>query len=198
MPKPLSSQTNTIGTGRPRKAVARAVLIAPAAVEWLADASPNEHTTTASDGHSQSTPRRWARCSAIDKPTALGRCEAMVEVCGMTARSGCPNTLCRPPAIGSSASPISPCSTSRIGVDPGTCWPWPRRSHPSGSAAEPDRSREQPLRPWHCSRGRPNRWCRSRGPPAATRAPRSPGAGWSPAPRRASTTTPTCQTLGRL
>src|SRR4029453_1005817 len=121
VPKPLSSQTKSIGTGRPRNAVASAVLIAPTALEWFAEASPKEHSTTASSGHSQSTLSRCARCSAIARPTDLGRCEAMVEVCGMTARSGCPNTLCRPPAIGSSASPISPCSTSRIGVDPGTC-----------------------------------------------------------------------------
>src|SRR5512133_2340663 len=80
MPKPLSSQTSSIGTGKPRKAVARAVLIAPAAVEWLADASPNEHTTTASSGHSHSTLSRCARCNAIAKPTALGRWEATVEV----------------------------------------------------------------------------------------------------------------------
>src|SRR5512133_3308614 len=73
MPKSLSSQTNRIGTGRPRKAVASAVLIAPAAVEWLADASPNEHTTTASSGHPDSTLIRCARCSAIARPTALGR-----------------------------------------------------------------------------------------------------------------------------
>src|SRR5215218_11176466 len=55
MPRPLSSQTNRIGTGSPRYAVASAALIAPAAVEWFAEASPNEHSTTASSGHSQST-----------------------------------------------------------------------------------------------------------------------------------------------
>ena len=98
------------------------MLIAPTAVEWLAEASPKEHTTTASAGHSQATPSRYARCRAMASPTDRGRCEAMVEVCGMIARSGCPNTLCRPPAIGSSANAISPCSTSRTGVDPGTCW----------------------------------------------------------------------------
>src|SRR3954464_4288026 len=83
MPKPLSSQTNRIGTGRPRKAVASAVLIAPAAGEWLTDASPNEPPTTASAGHWQSTSSRCARCSAIARPTALGRWDAMVDVWGM-------------------------------------------------------------------------------------------------------------------
>src|SRR5262245_37439069 len=88
MPRPLSSQTKRIGTGRPRNAVASAVLIAPAALEWFAEASPKEHSTTASAGHSQSTLSRWARCSAIARPTDRGRCEAIVEVCGMMARSG--------------------------------------------------------------------------------------------------------------
>ena len=44
----------------------------------------------------------------------------MVEVWGMIASSPWPNTLCRPPAIGSSAAPSSPCRTSRTGVEPGT------------------------------------------------------------------------------
>ena len=50
MPSPLSSQTNRIGTGSSRYAAFRAVLIAPTAVEWLAEASPKEQTTTASSG----------------------------------------------------------------------------------------------------------------------------------------------------
>jgi len=38
---------------------------------------------------------------------------AIVEVDGMTARSGWPNTLCRPPATGSSTAAVSPSATSR-------------------------------------------------------------------------------------
>ena len=121
MPRPLSSQRNSNGTGSPRKDALTAALIAPAAVEWFAEASPNEHTTTLSAGHSDATPSRSARGSDRANPTARGRWEAMVEVCGMMLRPGCPNTLCRPPAIGSSAAPSSPCSTSRTGVEPGTC-----------------------------------------------------------------------------
>ena len=49
-------------------------------------------------------------------PIARGRCEAIVDVCGMTARSAWPNTLWRPPAIGSSADASSPSSTSRDAV----------------------------------------------------------------------------------
>ena len=97
-----------------------ALLIAPVAVEWFAEASPNEHTTTLSGGHSDVTPSRSARDRDSASPTARGRCEAMVEVWGMIASSPCPNTLCRPPAIGSSAAPSSPCRTSRTGVEPGT------------------------------------------------------------------------------
>ena len=64
-----------------------ALLIAPAAVEWFAEASPNEHTTTLSTGHSDDTPSRCARDRDRASPTARGRWEAMVEVCGMTASS---------------------------------------------------------------------------------------------------------------
>ena len=39
----------------------------------------------------------------------------MVEVCGITARSAWPKTLCRPPAIGSSAAATRPSRTSRSG-----------------------------------------------------------------------------------
>src|SRR4029453_7452092 len=82
MPKPLSSQTKSIGTGRPRNAVASAVLIAPTALEWFAERAPKEHSTRASSGHSQSTLSRGARCSEIASPTALGRCEARGGACG--------------------------------------------------------------------------------------------------------------------
>ena len=77
---------------------------APAcAVAWLTDASPKLQTTTASGGHACSTPSFFARSIANATPTARGRCEAIVEVCGITASSWLPKTLCRPPAIGSVA-----------------------------------------------------------------------------------------------
>ena len=120
MPRPLSSQTSSSGTGSPRKAALRALLIAPTAVEWFADASPKEQTTTLSGGHGDDTLSRCARDRDSARPTARGRWEAMVEVCGMIASSPCPNTLWRPPAMGSSAAPSSPCSTSRTGVESGT------------------------------------------------------------------------------
>ena len=92
-----------------------AALSAAVAAAWLTDASPNEQTTIASAGHAVSaTPSRRARSMAKATPTARGRCEAIVEVVGMTARSGWPKTLCRPPAIGSSDDATRPRSTSRI------------------------------------------------------------------------------------
>jgi hypothetical protein len=96
------------------------VLIAPTAVEWLAEASPNEVTVTASRGHGQGTLSFAARPMPSATPRARGRCEAIVDVCGMMDSSARPKTLCRPPAIGSSADPATPSSTSRIGSMPVT------------------------------------------------------------------------------
>ena len=87
--------------------------MAPVAVEWFAEASPKLHTVTASDGQAPSTPSLRARCRDRATPRARGRCEATVEVWGITARGLLPNTLWRPPAIGSSAAATMPSSTSR-------------------------------------------------------------------------------------
>src|SRR3546814_3569287 len=60
-------------------------------------------------------------------PTALGRCEAMVEVCGGMASGLDPMTLCRPPEIGSSLDAAKLSSMSQFGVNPGICrarWSW--------------------------------------------------------------------------
>nr|BFE81091.1 hypothetical protein GCM10020093_036920 [Planobispora longispora] len=83
------------------------------ALAWLAEASPKLHTAIASSGHGLATPSWRARSTAKATPAARGRWLAIVEVCGITARSGWPKTLCRPPAIGSSAAATSPSSTSR-------------------------------------------------------------------------------------
>ena len=98
----------------------QAALIAPTAVEWLAEASPNEASATASRGHGHATPSFAARPMPSATPSARGRCEAIVDVCGTMASSARPNTLCRPPAIGSSADAATPSSTSRTGSTPGT------------------------------------------------------------------------------
>ena len=87
--------------------------MAPVAVEWFAEASPKLQTVTASGGHAPSTPSLRERCSDRATPSARGRCEAMVEVCGITASCLLPKTLCRPPAMGSSVAATTPSSTSR-------------------------------------------------------------------------------------
>ena len=53
-------------------------------------------------------------------PTALGRCEAMVLVCGGIASGFDPITLWRPPEIGSSAEAAKLSSMSQAGVCPGS------------------------------------------------------------------------------
>jgi hypothetical protein len=122
----LSSQTNRIGSRSPACSHQPAVLNAAVAVAWLMDASPNEHTATASPGQEEpSTDSRRDRSIAKPTPTARGRWDAIVEVVGMISSSALPNTLCRPPAIGSRAEATSPRSTSRIGSVPGT---WPARA----------------------------------------------------------------------
>ena len=105
IPSPLSSHTKRIGSGRRWCAQCAAVLSAACAVAWLTEASPKLQTTTESAGQRHPTPTRAARSIANAIPTALGGCDAIVEVCGMTARSAFPNTLCRPPG---SARPWRP------------------------------------------------------------------------------------------
>jgi hypothetical protein len=58
-------------------------------------------------------------------PTALGRCEAIVLVCGGMLSTFDPSTLCRPPDIGSSADAAKLSSMSHTGVWPGS---WRARS----------------------------------------------------------------------
>ena len=91
------------------------------AVAWLMVASPNVQQTTASGGGSGSMPTRRARASAKAAPTALGRWEAIVLVCGGTQSARLPQTLCRPWAIGSSRLAHRLSSVSKSGVVPGTC-----------------------------------------------------------------------------
>jgi hypothetical protein len=113
IPIPLSSQTSSNGIGRPWYDACRAALIAPVAVEWFADASPKLVTTIASDGHGDGTPSFADRFIENATPIARGRWEAIVDVCGITDSSCRPNTLCRPPAIGSLVAAATPSRMSR-------------------------------------------------------------------------------------
>ena len=99
--------------------------MAPVAVEWFAEASPKLHTVTASAGQAPSHAEPAGALQGRATPRARGRCEAMVEVCGITARRLLPKTLWRPPAIGSSVAATIPSSTSRTAELPP---PWRARS----------------------------------------------------------------------
>src|ERR1043165_2880899 len=89
--------------------------MAPAAVEWLAEASPKLATVMASAGQGDRMPSFAARPIENATPTALGRCDAIVDVCGMMASRWFPKTLWRPPAIGSPPGPGRPRRTSPSG-----------------------------------------------------------------------------------
>src|SRR5436190_24294386 len=102
MPMPLSSHRNRIGIGLPRRCAYRAKLKADSAVAWFADASPKLHRTIAFFDKPVSTPLRLPRDRANASPTALGRCDAIVDVCGGTHIGRLPHTLWRPWLIGSS------------------------------------------------------------------------------------------------
>src|SRR5437763_12516696 len=121
MPRPLSSQTISIGIGMPWNTVLDDVLNAPTKVEWFTEASPKLVTTMASVDQGVVIPSRLARSNEYARPTARGRCEAIVDVCGITARSTLPNTLCRPPAMGSVVAAATPSRISRTGSCPGRC-----------------------------------------------------------------------------
>jgi hypothetical protein len=62
-------------------------------------------------------------------PTARGRWEAMVDVCGITLSPLLPKTLCLPPEMGSAAAATSPSSTSRTAsAMPSRPPAWPARA----------------------------------------------------------------------
>src|SRR6476659_6173777 len=90
------------------------------AVAWFALASPNEATTIASLGRSVATPIRRERARLNAVPVAFGRWLAIVDVCGGTQSARLPQTLWRPPEIGSSDDATMPSSASNAGVEPGS------------------------------------------------------------------------------
>ncbi len=90
------------------------------AVAWLLEASPKLQMAIESAGIGSTWPMRRACSIATAVPRALGRCEAMVEVCGRTHRGLLPQTLCRPPEIGSSLLAAKLKAESMIGSMPGS------------------------------------------------------------------------------
>ncbi len=104
------------------------MLNAPCAVEWLAEASPKLARTIESRGKAVSSSFSILAMPMLNAaPTAFGRCEAMVLVCGGMLSGFEPITLCRPPEIGSSAEAAKLSSMSQQGVWPGSFparWIW--------------------------------------------------------------------------
>src|SRR5258705_13655103 len=103
MPSPLSSQTNSRGSLSPTWSHQPAVLNAAVAAAWLTEASPKEHTTTASAG--QPCPLaggviRRPRPGADGRPTARGRGGGVVAVGGGACRAGWAESLGPPPGRG--------------------------------------------------------------------------------------------------
>src|SRR5205809_4522573 len=115
MPMPLSSHTNSTGAGSFWYAVQAAALNAVCAVAWLLDASPKEQIAMLSFGIGSAWPMRRAWSMAIAVPKALGRCEAIVDVCGSTHNGLLPQTLWRPPDAGSSLLAANDSAESMIG-----------------------------------------------------------------------------------
>jgi hypothetical protein len=122
MPSPLSSHTSSNGNRWSVRSNQPAALNAAVALAWLIEASPNEHMTTASGSATTDRSRpSGARSIANARPTPRGRCDPTVEVVGTMRSAAFPNTLCRPPAIGSSVDATSPRITSRKGS---VFWTW--------------------------------------------------------------------------
>ena len=104
----------------------------------------------------------------------------MVDVCGMIARSWRPNTLCRPPEIGSLVAATTP---ERMSLIPGSRHGRDRNRR-CGSAATPGRSVALPSPGWHCSRDRRIRSCSTPCPAIEAIAPQGRSGGWPVGCRR--------------
>src|SRR5690606_35844841 len=97
-----------------------AALKAVWAVAWLLEASPKEQIAMLSSGIGSAWPRRRPASIAIAVPSAFGRWDAMVEVCGNTHNGLLPQTLCRPPLAGSSLLAANDSAESIAGSIPGS------------------------------------------------------------------------------
>ena len=192
MPRPLSSQTSSSGQSRRTCVRYAAALKAPAAVEWFTEASPKLAMTSASSGHGVSRPSTFASPRAKPSPTARGRCEAMVEVCGTMCSLGVAEHLVPAARDRVGRRSRSGCAASRgpgRRSRPGARGR--RRTHPSGSAAARGRWSATAGRWRRSTRARPSRSCRSRPRVAGASEPRSRGAGSRPGPRRGPRAGPT-------
>lgn len=163
IPSPLSSQTNSSGSGRPWVTQYPAAFNAPAVVEWLIAASPNEQTVTASAGHLPATPSRFARLIARATPMRAGGARRWWTSAGSrramrhrrpcdarrTRRHACWPACCTGLTASRRPACVRPASRGR------------GRTLRSGSAAEPGRSAvgRRPRKHW--TRARLSRSCRN-------------------------------------
>ena len=144
MPRPLSSHTNSSGSGRPlvRRQAGGVDRARGGGVvgRGVAEGAHGDRVVGPGDRRRSSLRAPSDGERHAERRAAGG--EAIVDVCGITARSWWPNTLCRPPAIGSSAAASRPSSTSRTPVvTPAACaGAGAGRTRPSGSGAAPGRS----------------------------------------------------------
>jgi translation initiation factor IF-2 len=115
MPMPLSSQTNSTGSGpRPRRGQ-RAALRRRCAVAWLRDASPNEHHHDGVVGHVRRRvgdpgPRRRRRSRRPCRRPSAGATRSSRSA--GDPRSRLPQTLCRPWRRGRRGWPVSDSTSS--------------------------------------------------------------------------------------
>ena len=102
IPRPLSSHTRSNGTGSPRRRGVRRTIERADERRVVDRRVPKARDHDASSGH-EATPTNGSFGRGNASPNARGRCEAIVDVCGITERAALPNTLWRPPEIGSRA-----------------------------------------------------------------------------------------------
>ena len=188
MPRPLSSQTSSSGSGRPcAHAVAGRVQRADrSGVVELA--SPKLQIATASAGQRVSTPSRRARPIANATPDRPGqvrgdrrrlrdhRERGVAEHLVPAARRGVGHG--RDHARAARRAARRPASGRPAGRGRG-------RTRRSGSAAAPGRSAAAPRRRTRSTRARPSRSCRSPGPARASGGPGCRAAGCRPSRRTA-------------
>ncbi len=172
IPRPLSSQTKSSGTGRCWWAAWAVVLSAACAVAWFSEASPKLQTTTASLGPGGTRRRACApgRSRSRRRRHAAGGRRSSRSAGSPQARG------CRRPCAGHRRSARRSrrrrlasrrerrlARPGRRGRD---------RRHRSGSGVALDRSGAGRVRRRHCSRAQPSRSSRSCGAPSAASAPR--------------------------
>ena len=187
MPSPLSSHTSSSGSGTPRWAIIRSGVDRSLGRRVVQRGVPE-----AAHGQGVRRPLR-VDVERVRLPRWRRRRRAPVAAAtrsstsaGITASSALPNTLCRPPAIGSSAAARRPLRMSPTPSCAGRpAGPGQGRNRRSGSATAPGRWAAARRRRRRWPHDRPSRSCRSHGPRRAASGRRGRGGGWRPGRRTA-------------